>query len=49
MRDKHFVLCFTTSSWANIWFQLNAFKPPSAVAKAVVRSKAVFLLLLIRC
>ena len=44
-------MCSTTAkSRAKILYQLNAFKPPpSPVALADVRSKAVVLLLFIRC
>ena len=37
----------TTESTANIWYHLNAFKPP--VASAAVCSKAVIMLLLVYC
>ena len=46
MRAYHFCASTTAESSATIWYQLNAFKPP--VALAAVDSKAV-VLLLIRC
>ena len=47
MRGQHFCASTTTDSRAKIWYHENAFKPP--VVLAAVRSKAVVLLLLIRC
>ena len=47
MRALHFYASTTAESRAKIWYQLNALRPPVALAAA--RSQAVVLLLLIRC
>ena len=47
MQAYHFCASTTAESRVKIWYQKNAFKPPAALAP--VRSKAVALMLLIRC